>query len=208
MGDRRDRFSRFKEWDEPGGEAALQERSRQPPILKNRVPAEVEDAVGEPALAQPARGQGRVAQERRLRGLTVSPAGVRGRWRCHDAAPRRKRLTALETTVAQDGFILTEAPMGAWDTAQADQEAHGEFEREGPSSCGAHEPCSVGTRKGVGRIDQQTFIDPSSTVGFATLADRKTPVTAADLLNDRVMPCFDEHGMLFSRILTDRGTEY
>src|SRR5512134_1074793 len=40
------------------------------------------------------------------------------------------------------------------------------------------------------------------------LYDRKTPITAADLLNDRVVPFFDEHGIMLSRILTDRGTEY
>ena len=36
----------------------------------------------------------------------------------------------------------------------------------------------------------------------------KTPITAADLLNDRVLPFYDEHGIPLSRVLTDRGTEY
>jgi transposase InsO family protein len=66
----------------------------------------------------------------------------------------------------------------------------------------------VGTLKGVGRIYQQTFIDTYSKVAFGKLYDRKTPITAADLLNDRVVPFFDEHGIAVSRILTDRGTEY
>lgn len=38
--------------------------------------------------------------------------------------------------------------------------------------------------------------------------DRKTPITAADVLNDRVLPFFDEHGVKLSRMLTDRGTGY
>jgi hypothetical protein len=38
--------------------------------------------------------------------------------------------------------------------------------------------------------------------------DRKTPITAADLLNDRVVPFFDEKEVKLSRVLTDRGTEY
>jgi transposase InsO family protein len=38
--------------------------------------------------------------------------------------------------------------------------------------------------------------------------DRKTPVTAADLLNDRVVAFFDEKEVKLSRVLTDRGTEY
>ena len=66
----------------------------------------------------------------------------------------------------------------------------------------------VGKMKGVGRIYQQTFIDTYSKVTFAKLYDRKTPITAADLLNDRVVPFFDEKEVKLSRVLTDRGTEY
>ena len=66
----------------------------------------------------------------------------------------------------------------------------------------------VGTLKGVGRIYQQTFIDTYAKVGFAKLYDRKTPLTAADLLNDRVLPFYEAHGIPLSRVLTDRGTEY
>jgi hypothetical protein len=47
----------------------------------------------------------------------------------------------------------------------------------------------------VGRIYQQTFIDTYAKVAFAKLYDRKTPITAADLLNDRVVPFFDDHGV-------------
>jgi len=60
----------------------------------------------------------------------------------------------------------------------------------------------------VGRVYQQTFIDTYTKVAFAKLYDRKTPITAADLLNDRVVPFFDEHDIRLSRMLTDRGTEY
>lgn len=36
----------------------------------------------------------------------------------------------------------------------------------------------------------------------------KTPITAADLLNDRVLPFYASQGLPMLRILTDRGTEY
>ena len=62
--------------------------------------------------------------------------------------------------------------------------------------------------KGVGRIYQQTFVDTYSKVAFAKLYDRKTPITAAEILNDRVVPFYDEHGIRLSRVLTDRGTEF
>ena len=62
--------------------------------------------------------------------------------------------------------------------------------------------------KGVGRIYQQTFIDTYAKVAFAKLYDRKTPITAAEVLNDRVVPFYDEHDIRLSRVLTDRGTEF
>ena len=79
---------------------------------------------------------------------------------------------------------------------------------EFPGSCGAQDTFYVGTLKGVGRISQQTFIDTCSKVGFAKVYNRKTPLTAADRLNDQVVPCFDEHQIPLARVLTDRGTEY
>ena len=66
----------------------------------------------------------------------------------------------------------------------------------------------MGTLKGVGRVYQQTAIDTYSKVGFAKLCDRKTALAAADLLNDRVIPFFDDHDVGVDRVLTDRGTEF
>jgi hypothetical protein len=103
---------------------------------------------------------------------------------------------------------LTETQIAALEKAKADKEAHGEFESECPGYCGAQDTFYVGTLKGVGRVYQQTVIDTYAKVAFAKLYDRKTPITAAEILNDRVVPFYDEHAIRLSRMLTDRGTEF
>jgi hypothetical protein len=108
----------------------------------------------------------------------------------------------------RQGLVLTESQLAALEKAQSEKEAHGEFESECPGYCGAQDTFYVGNMKGVGRIYQQTFIDTYAKVAFTKLYDRKTPITAADLLNDRVVPFYDAREVRLCRVLTDRGTEY
>jgi hypothetical protein len=208
MGYSRDSFYRIKELYETGGDIALQEISRRKPIPKNRVEPAIEDAAVLMAFEQPAFGQVRASNELRKKGFFISAAGVRCVWQRHDLETFPKRLKALEAKVAQDGIILSEAQLIAMERKKEQREAHGEIETEHPGYLGSQDTYYVGNIKGVGRIYQQTFIDTYSRVAFAKLYTSKHAITSADILNDRVLPFFDEHAVPMLRILTDRGTEF
>lgn len=208
MGFSRDTFYRYQTAVQNGGIDALIDANRKKPNLRNRVEDATELAVTAYAIEQPAFGQVRVSNELRKRGIFVSPSGVRSVWLRHNLESFKKRLVALEKHVADTGDVLTEAQVVALEKKQQDDIAHGEIETAHPGYLGSQDTFYVGTIKGVGRIYQQTFVDTYSKWAAAKLYKTKTPITAADLLNDRVLPFFEEQGMGIIRILTDRGTEY
>lgn len=208
LGYSRDSYYRFKKLYEEGGEEALREISRRKPILSNRVEAHVEKAVLDIAIENPALGQQRVSNELRKEGIIVSPGGVRSIWLRHDLQTFKLRLKALEAKMAKEELILTETQLVALEKAKTDKEAKGEIETQHPGYLGAQDTYYVGTIKGVGRIYQQTYIDTYCKVAQAKLYIAKNSLTAADMLNDRVIPIYDEYQLKLLRILTDRGTEY
>jgi transposase InsO family protein len=208
MGYSRDTFYRYKSAVEDGGVEALFERTRRKPNRANRVDEAVEQAVIASATEFPAYGQARTSNELRKQGVFVSPSGVRSIWLRHDLANFKVRLKALEAKVAEEGCVLTEAQVQALEKKKHDDEACGEIETAHPGYLGSQDTFYVGTLKGVGRIYQQTYVDTYCKVAHAKLYTTKTPITAADLLNDKVLPFYDEHELPVLRIMTDRGTEY
>nr|NIS72137.1 IS481 family transposase [Pseudomonadota bacterium] len=208
MGYSRDTFYRVRKAYDEGGIEALKEKSRRVPNIRNRVSEHVEQAVVELALEDPSLGQKRLSDTLCQRQIFISPAGVRCVWLRHNLETFEKRLKALEQRVAKTGEVLTDAQLRAMEKAKEEKMAWGEIETEHVGYLGAQDTFYVGTLKGVGRIYQQTFIDTYSAVAFAKLYTSKHPINAADLLNDRVIPFYEEHEISLLRILTDRGTEF
>jgi len=208
MGYSRETFYNYKELYEKGGEIALQDISRKKPCPKNRVEESIENAVVAFAIEKPAYGQLRVSNELKKKGVFISPGGVRSIWLRHDLETFKKRLKALEVKSARENLVFTEDQLKALEKAKEEKEAHGEIETAHPGYLIAQDSYYVGTIKGVGRIYQQTVIDTYSKVAFAKLYDRKNALVAADVLNDKVIPWFEEQVVRVLRALTDRGTEY
>lgn len=206
MGVPRDTFYRYRELVDDGGVDALIEKSRRSPNLKNRVEEAVEQAVMDYAIEFPAHGQHRTSNELRKKRVFVSGSGVRSIWLRHDLENFKKRLKALEAKVARDGIQLTDEQIAALERKKHDDEACGEIETAHPGYLGSQDTFYVGNLKGVGRIYQQTYVDTYCKITHCKLYTTKTPITAADLLNDKVLPFYESQQLPVLRILTDRGT--
>ncbi len=208
MGVSRDTFYRYQELANEGGVEALIDKSRRSPNLKNRVDPSIEDAVKTYAIDYQAHGQHRTSNELRKLGIFVSGSGVRSIWLRHDLENFKKRLKALEAKVASEGILLSDAQVAALEKKKDDDEACGEIETVHPGYLGSQDTFYVGNLKGVGRIYQQTYVDTYSKVAHCKLYTTKTPITAADLLNDKVLPFYEANELSVLRVLTDRGTEF
>jgi transposase InsO family protein len=193
---------------EEEGIEGLLEKARNKPRIANRVAPEIEEKVLEYSLHYPTHGQARVSNELKKEGIIISPGGVRSIWLRHGLENRRLRLKRLEKWAAEEGKVLTESQVRALEEAKEEEEARGEIESYHPGFLVGQDTVYVGWIKGIGKIYQQTAIDTYSNVGFAKLYTEKTAITAADFLNDRVLPFYDSHNIPLLRVLTDRGTEY
>lgn len=208
MGFSRDTFYRYKEAYETGGADGLLEKSRKKPHLRNRMDQFIEKRILEFAFEYSAYGQFRISNELRKEGIIVSSGGVRGVWQRHNLTTMKLRLASLEKRVVEEGLILTEAPAIAIEKKKDEDIATGEIETHHPGYLGSQDTYYVGYIKGVGKIYQQTFVDTYSKVAFSKVYSMKTALTAADILNDKVLLFFEHQEMCILRMLTDRGTEY
>jgi len=173
----------------------------------NRVPAEIEAAILDHALAHPCHGPMRVAQELMLRGIQVSAGGVRGVWQRHSLLTKHDRLLRLEKATAERQLTLSEEQIKLLERFSPEyRERHIEAPHTG--ALVAVDTFFVGVLKGVGKVYLQTAIDCHSRHAWARLYPNKLPLTAVQLLNNDVLPAFEAHRAKIDAVLSDNGREF
>jgi transposase InsO family protein len=209
MGYHRDTFYEVRRAFQIGGVQALVEQRRGPRgPHPNRVSPEIEARILAYGLDHPTHGAQRVANQLRLEGLTVSPSGVRGVWLRHDLETRLKRLLRLEQAVAQDTtLVLAEEQVRLLERHSVDFRCR-HVEATQPGELLNQDTFYWGTLKGVGKVYVQVVFDVFCSFAFAKVYTSKMPVTACDLLYDRVLPFYEALGVAIGAILTDNGREY
>jgi transposase InsO family protein len=205
----RSHFYEIKTAFEKYGRDGLAPAVRRRPRMPNETPVELVQRILQMTLEFPTYSYVRISQQLRLVGVPVSPAQVRGVWAREGLLRRFDRLLWLERRMAETGGPLTEQVKKLLAKHQRDTlDPQQSIEAPYPGYLGCIDTYFVGTLKGIGRIYAQNFIDANCAVAFSKLYLSKLPMTAVDLLHDRVLPFYDAQGIPLERILSDNGREY
>lgn len=208
MGYHRDTFYEIRRAFQVGGVQALVEAKRGPRHPHpNRVSPEIESRILDYALTQPTHGAQRVANELRLQDINVSASGVRGVWLRQDLETRTKRLLRLEQTAQDDTIVLSEMQIALLERHSVDFRCR-HVEASRPGELLNQDTFYWGTLKGVGKVYVQVVVDVFCSLAFAKVYSSKMPVTACELLYDRVLPFYEALGVPVGAILTDNGREF
>lgn len=173
----------------------------------NRVPPEIEEAVLAHSLDHPCHGPVRVSHELALRGITVSSGGVRGVWSRHGLLTKHERLLRLEKATAERTIELTEEQTRLLERFSPEFRSR-HIEAPYTGALVAVDTFFVGALKGVGKVYLQTAIDCHSRYAWARLFPNKLPLTAVALMNNDVLPTFEECGTAIDNVLSDNGREF
>jgi transposase InsO family protein len=208
MGYHRDTFYEVRRAFQVGGVAALVENRRGPRgPHPNRVSPEIESKILDYCLERPTHGAQRVSNELRLQGVTVSSSGVRGVWLRHNLETRIKRLLRLEEASRENTLLLSEQQIKLLERHSPEFRCR-HVEASRPGELLNQDTFYWGTLKGVGKVYVQVVVDVFCSIAFAKLYNSKMPITACDLLYDRVLPFYETLGVPVGAILTDNGREF
>jgi len=207
MGYSRSQFYEIKRAFQTGGLDALLDKAPIPGSTPHKIADGLEREIVDLSTEHPAWGQLRISDEMALREKVVSATTVRNVWIRNKLETRYKRMLALEDKSAAKGFKLTEEQIRLLEKHNPEfAERHVETLYPGYLLC--QDTFYVGTLKGVGRLYMQAVVDTYSSFAFAKLYTSKIAITAADMMNDRVLPFFTREGISINAVLTDNGKEY
>ena len=202
--------SQFYEYKRAFQEHGLQGLVDQPPIPKtfpNETPSDIKEKVIVMSVSHPSWGQMRISDQLRLEGASVSPSTVRNIWLKEGLETRYKRILRLEEERSGGEIELTEEQIRLIEKANPCFRER-KVESVYPGYLLSQDTFMVGAIKGVGRVYLQAVVDTYGSYAFGKLYTSKIPETAADILYDRVLPFYEEHGLALEHILTDNGREY
>lgn len=206
----RSHFYEVKEAFEKYGREGLAPQPRRRPRMPNQTPPEVEQQILTMTREYPTYSYVKIADQLQLIGIPASASAVRGVWLRQGLLKRYDRLLWLEREAAATGGPLTErvAKLLARYQRQLLGDPQQHVDAPYPGYLGCQDTYFVGTLKGVGRVYAQTFVEANSSWAAAKLYLSKIPMTAVDLLHDRVLPVYEQAGIALERVLTDNGREY
>jgi len=173
----------------------------------NRATEEQEKAVLEYCLEYPVHGALRVSQQLILRNIHIGVGAIRGIWQRHNMLLKCQRLLRLEQHYKNNNIALTENHIKLLEKFDPEfRERH--IKADFTGDLVGIDTFMVGNLKGIGKIYLQTVVDCHSRFAFGHLYTSKVPVTAVHVLNDKVLPFFEEHNCSVITILSDNGREY
>ena len=205
----RSHYYEIKEAFEKFGAEGLAPQAKRKPRMPNQTPPELEAQIVEMTGRYPTYSYLRISDQLKLVGVGVSPSTVRAVWQRHGLTLRIHRLLWLEQKTAAQGGILTERQIRLLQKHRgrtSDPEQHVEAPYPGYLLC--QDTYFIGTIKGIGKIYMQSVVDAHCSLGFAKVYLSKVPMTAVDVLDDRVLPFYEDHAAEVEHLLTDNGREY
>ena len=208
IGYSRDQFYEIRRNYQAFGSQGLLDKARGPKNPHpNRASEEQERAVLDYCLEYPVHGALKVSQQLILRGVHIGVGAIRGIWQRHNILLKHQRLLMLEQHYKANNIALTENHIVLLEKFDSEfRERH--IKADFTGQLVAMDTFMVGNLKGIGKIYLQTVIDCHSRFAFGHLYTSKVPVTAVHVLNEKVLPFFEEHDCPIVTVLTDNGREY
>lgn len=203
----RSQFYEYKRAFQEKGLDGLKDQLPIPKSFPNETSQDVREKVIAMSIEHPAWGPMKVSDNLRLEGVSVSPSTVRNLWLKEGLETKYKRILRFEEEHNGTDIDLTEEQIRLLEKANpCFRERH--VESPCPGYLLSQDTFMVGALKGVGRVYLQAVVDTYGSFAFGKLYISKLPETAADILNDRVLPFYEEQGITVEHILTDNGREY